>query len=131
MPGTRLPPHPLDLAIGPHKAIFVSSHDSALEWGAVRCLRTFRNFAEKGVMRLASNVPVSETVVRHPASTGGNVAHLSVEHGQGRWRMFDEYLKHFLALAQLLFNLLALRNVRQYADHPYRRAISRHFEICG
>src|SRR5215813_8757547 len=97
----------------------------------MRFFPMFRNFGEKGVMRLASNVSVLDTVVRHPAATGGKVAHLSVEHGQGRRRMFDEYLQPFLALAQLLFNLLALRNVRQYADHPYRRAIARQFETCG
>src|SRR5262249_13053375 len=94
-------------------------------------LPMFRNFGEKDVMRLAYNVSVFVIVVRHPAMTDGKVAHLSVEHGQGRRRMFDEYLQPFLALAQLLFNLLALRNVRQYSDHPYRRAIARQLETCG
>src|SRR5215471_2576012 len=74
-------------------------------------------------MRLASNVSVSETVVRHPAATDGNVAHFSVEHGQGRWRMFDEYLQPFLALAQLLFNLLALENVLDDGNEEVRRTV--------
>src|SRR5262245_39910739 len=73
VPAARLPPHPLDRAIGPHKAIFVSPHDFALECAAVHCLPKFGNFGEKGVMRLAYNVSVSETVVRHPAATGGKV----------------------------------------------------------
>src|SRR5215813_470070 len=97
----------------------------------MRFFPMFRNFGEKGVMRLAYNVSVFETVVRHPAATDGDVAHFSVEHGQGRWRMFDEYLQPFLALAQLLFNLHALRNVRQYSDHPDRRAIAPQLETCG
>src|SRR5262252_460658 len=89
----------------------------------MRFLPTFRNFGEKGVMRLASNVSVSETVVRHPAATDGNVAHFSVEHGQGRRRMFDEYLQPFLALAQLLFNLLALENVLDDGNEVVRRTV--------
>src|SRR5262245_65666078 len=89
----------------------------------MRFLPMFRNFGEKGVMRLASNVSVSETVVRHPAATDGNVAHFSVEHGQGRWRMFDEYLQPFLAFAQLLFNLLALENVLDDGNQEARRTV--------
>src|SRR5262245_54650430 len=51
-------------------------------------------------MGSASNISASEMVVCHPAVADGDVAHLTVEHGEGRWRMLDEYLQSFLALAQ-------------------------------
>ena len=82
-------------------------------------------------MGSASNVSVSEMVVRHPAAADGKVAHLTVEHGEGRWRMLDEYLQSFLALAQL--SSICLRSVMS-ASTPIIRIgalVTRQFEIRG
>src|SRR6185295_1581481 len=79
-------------------------------------LPALRHIRENFVVGAAKNDRVTEAVVRYPAATDGQVAHLTVEHGEGSRRMFDEQLQYFFAFALRLLSLLALADVNDRAD---------------
>lgn len=89
---------------------------------------TGRDIGKNLVVRASENVGALNPVVFAPATTGGDVAHVAVEHGEGGGRMLGEKLEQFLALAQVGFSALSFCDVLNGAAHDERFTGGAEFE---
>ncbi len=80
------------VAPSPDEIVFLGLHNLTCKPSAMRRFPSVWDFWKDIVMGSAYNVLIYKLIIRHPASTSGNVSHLTVEHGEGGWRIFNEQL---------------------------------------
>ena len=124
VPGPDFPFAPLRRAVRPREGILIGVQNLSGQPAPMRCLPAFGNFGTKLVVGAAQNVS-AELVILHPPAAHGQIAHLTVEHGNRRRRVLDEQPQPLFALPQrlfrflpLLFRSLSLGNLAHNVDEP-------------
>lgn len=81
--------------------------------------RQYAILGEDLIERDARRVGVFDAVVRHPTATRGEATHFAIKHRVGRRRVFNEEPQAFLAGAQRVLGLRALRDVAENDGRKY------------
>src|ERR1017187_9298871 len=80
---------PYSLFDGTFEAVTISPQYFSRKSAPMCFLPTLGNVREYVIVQHAAQITVAQAIVRSPAPAHEQVAHLTVKHGQCRWRMLD------------------------------------------
>ena len=123
VPGVHGPAHPFAPAIPAEKLVLLAALDGALQAALVHFPPAIGDLGEHLVMVEADEVPLAQVVVGQEAAAHRQVAHLPVEHGDGRRRLIDKQAEQQPLPAHGLAQGVTLADVAEHEHHPEQFAV--------